>query len=76
MPEARGRGYGAALTWRATLADPTLPALLIATEEGRSVYERMGYTTLFRLTLWSRDRPGGCDGAALSECRWCTDGLL
>ncbi|MGH2562739.1 MAG: sigma factor-like helix-turn-helix DNA-binding protein, partial [Thermomicrobiales bacterium] len=25
VPEARRRGYGAALTWRATLADPALP---------------------------------------------------
>lgn len=58
VPEARRRGYGAALTWRATLADPTLPSLLLATEEGRPVYERMGYTSLFRFTLWSRDRPG------------------
>ena len=58
VPEARRRGYGAALTWRATLADPTLPSLLIATDEGRPVYERIGYTTLFRFTLWSRDRHG------------------
>jgi GNAT superfamily N-acetyltransferase len=58
VPEARGRGYGAALTWRATLADPALPAILIATPEGRGVYERLGYVSLFRFTLWSRDRPG------------------
>jgi hypothetical protein len=57
VPEARQRGYGAALTWRATLADPTLPALLIATDAGRPVYERIGYMSLFRFALWSRDRP-------------------
>lgn len=57
LPEARGRGYGAALTWRATLADPTLPALLLATDEGRPVYERLGYLSLFRFTLWARNRP-------------------
>jgi hypothetical protein len=56
VPEARGRGYGAALAWRATLADPALPALLIASTEGRAIYERMGYVSLFRFTLWSRDR--------------------
>ena len=55
-PEARRRGYGEALTWRATLADPGLPALLISTEDGRPVYERMGYLPLFRLTVWKRDR--------------------
>ena len=58
VPEARWRGYGAALTWCATLADPTLPALLLATDEGRPVYERMGYLSLFRFTVWSRERPG------------------
>jgi len=57
VPEARRRGYGAALTWRATLAGPTLPAMLLATEEGRPVYERMGYLSLFSFTVWSRDRP-------------------
>jgi hypothetical protein len=57
VPEARRRGYGAAVTWRATLADPTLPSMLLATDEGRPVYERMGYLSLFRFTVWSRDRP-------------------
>jgi hypothetical protein len=57
VPEARGRGYGAALTWRATLADPAVPALLLATDAGRGVYEKMGYLALFRFALWSRDRP-------------------
>jgi GNAT superfamily N-acetyltransferase len=58
VPEARRRGYGAALTWCATLADPALPALLLATDEGRPVYERIGYASLFRFAVWSRDRPG------------------
>jgi GNAT superfamily N-acetyltransferase len=57
LPEARGRGYGAALTWRATLADPHLPAMLIATDDGRPVYKRLGYLSLFRFTLWARNRP-------------------
>jgi len=65
VPEARRRGYGAAVTWCATLADPTLPSLLIATEEGRHVYERIGYVSLLRFTLWSRERPGdGTTGSA------------
>jgi hypothetical protein len=57
VPEARRRGYGAALSWRATLAEPALPALLLATDEGRPVYERIGYIPLFRFAIWSRDRP-------------------
>jgi hypothetical protein len=51
---ARGRGYGAAVTWAATTADPTLPAVLIASDLGRPVYERLGYTALTRWTLWLR----------------------
>ncbi len=55
--EWRGRGYGEALTWRATLADPALPAALIASDDGRPVYERMGYLAVTRFTMWigSRD---------------------
>jgi GNAT superfamily N-acetyltransferase len=49
---ARGRGIGAALTWRATLADPTKPAVLIASDPGQPVYERMGYLRIQRMTMW------------------------
>src|SRR5438094_174734 len=28
LPELRGRGYGAALTWRASTVEPSLPAML------------------------------------------------
>jgi hypothetical protein len=48
----RGRGFGAAITWAATLAQPELPAVLIASDDGRPVYERMGYATICRFTLW------------------------
>ena len=37
-PDARGRGYGAAVTARATFADPGQPAVLIASDDGRPVY--------------------------------------
>jgi hypothetical protein len=50
--DVRGRGYGAALTWAATLADPTKPAVLIASDPGQPVYERMGYLRVMRLTMW------------------------
>jgi GNAT superfamily N-acetyltransferase len=50
----RGRGYGAAVTWAATTADPTLPAVLIASDPGRPVYERLGYLALTRWTMWLR----------------------
>jgi hypothetical protein len=54
MPDCRGRGYGAALTWTATQADPARPALLIASDDGFPVYRRMGYESLLRLTIWYR----------------------
>jgi len=50
--DVRGRGFGAALTWAATLADPTKPAVLIASDPGQPVYERMGYLRIMRLTMW------------------------
>jgi GNAT superfamily N-acetyltransferase len=45
IPEARGRGYGTALTWH-TLADADPGwevAVLQASEMGRPIYERMGF---------------------------------
>jgi GNAT superfamily N-acetyltransferase len=57
-PAARRRGYGEALTWRAALAEPGLPAMLLSSDDGRPVYERMGFMPLFRCTLWYRQRTG------------------
>jgi GNAT superfamily N-acetyltransferase len=54
LPAARGRGAGAAVTWAATLADPARPAVLIASDDGRPVYERMGYVAVERWTVWLR----------------------
>jgi hypothetical protein len=56
LPDARGRGYGAAVTWEATLAEPDIPAMLIATDMGRPVYERMGYVPLNRWTFLVGER--------------------
>lgn len=52
LPEFRRRGYGEAVTWAATLAEPSLPAVLLASDDGRPVYERMGYLATQRFTLW------------------------
>ncbi|MFC5993556.1 GNAT family N-acetyltransferase [Pseudonocardia hispaniensis] len=54
LPAARGRGAGAAVTWAATLSDPAAAAVLIASDDGRPVYERMGYVALQRWTVWLR----------------------
>ena len=59
VPEAQRRGYGAALTMQAALADPSLPSMLLSTDEGQPVYERLGYLSLFRFPVWSRERPAG-----------------
>ena len=57
IPDARGRGYGEALTWHAARADPSLPAMLLSSDDGRSIYERMGFLPLQRITLWYRPQP-------------------
>jgi GNAT superfamily N-acetyltransferase len=54
LPTARGRGAGAAVTWAATLANPAAPAVLIASDDGRPVYERLGYIAVERWTVWLR----------------------
>lgn len=54
LPTHRGRGIGAAVTWAATLADPALPAVLIASDDGVGTYRRMGYLAVARWTLWFR----------------------
>jgi GNAT superfamily N-acetyltransferase len=54
--EARGRGYGEALTWAATCCRSELPATLQASSMGRPVYERMGYRTVAEFTVWERER--------------------
>jgi hypothetical protein len=56
LPGERRKGYGEALTWVASRLDPTLPAMLLSSDDGRPVYERMGYLPLQRMTLWYRSR--------------------
>ena len=55
---SRRQGFGEAMTWAATLADPGKPALLIASDDGRALYQRMGYLTMSRYTIWIGQRPG------------------
>jgi GNAT superfamily N-acetyltransferase len=54
LPDTRGRGYGEAITWAATLCRPDLPATLQASEMGRPIYERMGFRTVADFTVWTR----------------------
>jgi GNAT superfamily N-acetyltransferase len=57
LPAERGKGYGTALTWAATVAAPELPAVLLASDEGRPIYERLGYEIVSRFNLWECPRP-------------------
>jgi GNAT superfamily N-acetyltransferase len=54
LPRARGRGAGSAVTWAATLSHTGSPAVLIASDEGRPVYEHMGFVAIERWTAWLR----------------------
>ena len=56
MPEARGKGYGGAVTDTAARCDPSLPAVLQASDLGRPVYERIGFAAIAEYTLWLHDR--------------------
>lgn len=53
LEDARGKGYGAAVTATAALSEPDLPSVLIASDPGRSVYERLGFLPISRFTLWA-----------------------
>lgn len=54
LSEARGRGAGAAVAWAATTAFPDQPAVLLGSDDGQPVYERMGYVRIERWTVWLR----------------------
>ena len=51
---ARGKGAGAALTWAATSTWPDQGAVLIASDDGQPVYERLGFLRIVRWTCWLR----------------------
>jgi GNAT superfamily N-acetyltransferase len=52
LPRMRRQGVGEALTWRATLTDPTAPSTLQASALGQPLYERMGYVTALDCATW------------------------
>lgn len=57
LPEARGRGFGTAMTQHAALAEPGQISALLSSDDGRSVYERIGFIPITRFTLWHHPRP-------------------
>lgn len=56
LAAARGRGIGRALTATATSAAVDRPAMLLASDAGRPIYERLGYRAVLRFTLWAGHR--------------------
>ena len=54
LASARGKGAGAAVTWAATTSWPGQGAVLIASDDGQPVYERLGYLRIVRWTCWLR----------------------
>jgi hypothetical protein len=59
LPAARGRGAGAAVTWAATASEPESAAVLIASDDGQPVYERLGYLRLVRWSVYAQAVPTG-----------------
>ncbi|MEO7117491.1 MAG: GNAT family N-acetyltransferase [Candidatus Limnocylindrales bacterium] len=59
VPEARGRGYGARMTWQAVSADRSLPAVLQPSELAEPLYARLGFTHHHVSRHWHRS--GGSD---------------
>lgn len=56
VPAARRKGVGLAVTQAATRPELGLPAVLFSSDEGRPVYERLGYIPILRGSFWYRDR--------------------
>ena len=52
MDDARGRGFGAAITAATVGVDLSVAAALIASDLGRPIYERLGFRALHRATYW------------------------
>jgi ribosomal protein S18 acetylase RimI-like enzyme len=53
VASARRRGYGAALTSAAMLADAGLPAVLASSRVGEGLYERLGFERVGALSIWT-----------------------
>jgi len=48
----RGHGHGAAITAAAADSNGDVPAVLIASDDGQGMYERLGFRRISRFTLW------------------------
>jgi hypothetical protein len=58
LPEARRRGYWAAMAAVRLVEEPGLPAVGVFSDMSRPSAEAIGFLPLTRFTLWHRPRPG------------------
>jgi hypothetical protein len=58
LPEARRRGYWAAMAGVRLLEEPGLPAVGVFSDMSRPSAEALGFVPITRFTLWHRPRPG------------------
>ena len=56
LPQARRKGIGLAITQRAARPELGLPAALLSSDEGRPIYERLGFVPILRGSFWYRER--------------------
>jgi hypothetical protein len=57
LPEARRRGYWAAMAGVRLLEEPVLPAVGVFSDMSRPSAEALGFLPITRFTLWHRPRP-------------------
>jgi len=67
LPEARRRGYWAAMAAVRLGEEPGLPAVGIFSDMSRPSAEAIGFLPLTRFTLWHRPRPGPSGAAATTS---------
>jgi hypothetical protein len=58
VASARQRGYGTAVTGAAMLPESGLPAVLAPSPEGEGLYDRLGFSRVGALNIWTRGEPG------------------
>lgn len=56
VPTARRKGAARAVTQAATRSELGLPAVLFSSDDGRPVYERLGFAPILRGAFWYRNR--------------------
>jgi hypothetical protein len=56
LEAVRGRGFGLAITAATIAVTPDKPAVLVASDLGRPIYERLGFEAISRVTYWVGSR--------------------